>query len=479
MNTNPEVVSASPTQALLRGVHAALKRPVLLDPRSVDAVLSTAVFHLQSGDSVPAGAEPFERRGNVAVVDIRGPLAQREWSCMGMFGGDGYDGIVQRMQAALADTQITGVLMRIDSPGGEVAGCFEAVRAIRTAAQASGKRVVAYADEIAASAAYALACAADYIMLPDTGSVGSVGVITTVVDQTAAYEQAGAKVHVITSGSRKADGHPAMPLSDDARGVIQAEIDHIAEVFAREVATARSAMGLSPSDVLGLEAALFLGQKAVAAGLANQVGNFNDALAIAASVQKPPPPNQVAASSSHHGDKTMKSLMVYLGLTENASEGEAIKAVKALAERSERAEKAVARFLASTGQADADAAAGVVDAWKIDATRAKALDAENKEMKAKQVEAEVDAALSEAKRTMRVLPAELPSLRAKGLEDPGWLKGYLAVKTSVAQGPAFTEPGREGDKTKAWKDMGPQQKAELYQSDRATYEALKAAAKAA
>ena len=474
MNTSLEPTPGEPTQALLRGVQAALTRPVLLDPRSVDAVLAATAFHLQSNDSIPAGAEPFSRIGNVAVVDIRGPIAQREWDCMGIFGGDGYDAIAQRMLAAIADTQTSGVLMRIDSPGGEVPGCFEAVREIRAAAQASGKSVVAYADELMASAAYALACVASVIVLPDTGVLGSIGVITTVLDESALLEKSGAKIHVIASGARKSDGHPAIPLNNEARAAIQAEINHIAQVFAGEVARSR---GMSEEAVLSLEAGVFLGQSAVDKGLADYVGNLRDALAIAAvATQKKP---RAVSARPIDGEKTMKSLMIELGLTENASETEALKAVKATAARAERAEKAVAKFLASTGQADADAAAGVVDAWKVDATRAKALDAENKEMKAKQVEADVDAMLAEGRRAMRVMPAELPALRAKGLEDPGWLKGYLAVKTSTAQAHEFREPGREGEKVKGWKDMTPQQKADLYLSDRATYEALKAAAKAA
>jgi signal peptide peptidase SppA len=498
MEKQPEVTSVEPTQALLRGVETALKRPVLLDPRSVDMVLAATVFHVQARDTAPVQSEPFSRVGNVAVVDIQGPLAQRAWSCAGLFGGDGYDAIAERMLAAIADTETVGVLMNIDSPGGEVSACFECARTIKAAALASGKTVVAYANEMALSAGYALACAANLIVTPDTGAVGSVGAIITLIDQSVRVQQSGAAVHVISSGARKADGHPALPVNEDTLAVIQAEIDHIAGVFARDVAASR---GLTHEAVLALEAGVFLGQNAIDKGLADRLGGLDVALKLAARERSrgrrpmepgyavhaddrhdaqgdPTPLENTNAAQDPHGDKKMKSLMIELGLTENASETEALKAVKATAARAERAEKAVARFLASTGQTDADAAAGVVDAWKVDAARAKVLDADNKEMRAKQVEADVDAMLADGRRTLRVLPAEVPALRAKGLEDPGWLKGYLAVKTSTAQIAPLTEPGREGEKVKSWATMTPQEKADLYHADRATYEALKAAAKA-
>jgi len=505
MQTHPE-----PTQALLLGVQNALKRPVLLDPRAVETVLAAAVFHLQSGELPPAKAEKFTRMGSVAVVDIHGPLAQRAWDCMGLFGGDGYDAIVERMQAAFADPKTGGVLMRLDSPGGEVAGCFEAVRALRAMAQAAGKPLVAYADEMACSAAYALACAADTIVLPDTGAVGSIGVITTIVDRSAQVQASGNKVHVITSGARKADGHPALPVSEDTLAVIQDEIDYLAQVFAREVAASR---GLTPEAVLALQAGVFLGEHAIAQHLADHVGGLDLALSIAANrtrPRRPMEPGYAAATARQSpgdsdvpdaqghpvsadkpldgapaqvpGDETMKSLMIELGLAETASETEALKAVKALTTRAERAEQATQKLCSITGQADVGAAIGVAQAWKEDAARAATLDKEVAEMKAAKTAADVDAALDKAVKEMRVMPAEVPSLREQGLKDPGWLKGYLAVKTTVAQGGAFVQPGGDGtqkSRAKSWNEMAPQEKADLYHSDRATYEALKAAANAA
>jgi len=261
---------------------AALSRPLLLDPRALAPVRGAAGFRPRASRDGAEGAapEPFERDGDVAVVSITGPLSQRAWSCW-MFEGDGYDAIVQRVAGALGDSSVRAVVLRIDSPGGEVAGCFEAVRSLRAMASAAGKPMVAYADEMACSAAYAIACACDEVVLPDTGMVGSVGVILTVESYAEQLAAEGVSVALLTSGAAKADGHPAIALADDARARLQADVDQLARVFAAEVSVARP---LDPTAVLALEARTFLGETAVAAGLADVVGPLGAAVERARSL---------------------------------------------------------------------------------------------------------------------------------------------------------------------------------------------------
>lgn len=308
-------------EAIRKQIEARLARPTMLDPRAISALLSMP-FRSSPAQGVSAffagstETPSYQLSSDgVAVVSIEGALSQRAWSCWG-YGGDGYDAITSRCRAALQDASCMALLLRIDSPGGEVAGCFEAVRQIRELAAAAGKPVVAYADELTASAAYALACAADRIVLPDSGCVGSIGVITTVLDQSEALAANGYKVHVITSGARKADGHSAIPLSEDAHAAIQAEIDYLArEVFAPEVAGAR---GMSVNKVMGLEAACFLGPHAVSAGLADQVGNFSAAMHVAKDLAR-----------ERGKKKQMEKIKLALGLNADATDDQVQNALDA------------------------------------------------------------------------------------------------------------------------------------------------------
>lgn len=213
---------------------------------------------------------PFQRLGRAAVVDVSGALAQRS-----SWFWQGYDEIKDTFAQALADRETDGVLLRIDSPGGMCAGCFEAVAEMRQMASEAGKPVVAYADEMAYSAAYAIAAVADVIVLPASGGAGSVGVIAAYVDMSKAYEQMGVRVAVVASGSRKTDSHPAVPLTDAAIERLRSDVMTLAGIFFDHVAKSR---GMTVEAVKALQAGTFLGQAAVDVGLADAVGGISEAL---------------------------------------------------------------------------------------------------------------------------------------------------------------------------------------------------------
>lgn len=216
--------------------------------------------------------DDVEVSDGVAVMSVLGPLEQR-----GGWWWDGYDTIQGRLEAALAREDVRSVVVRIDSPGGDVAGLFEAVKAMRAAKVAAGKPVYAYVDELAASAGYALACVADEIYLPPSGCVGSIGIITTLVDQTKSNEKWGLNIQVIASGARKADGNPDVPLTSGVIAETQRRVNMLAELFASVVSDARPSLG----DPLALEAAVFYGEEAVSRGLADGIMSFADVISAA------------------------------------------------------------------------------------------------------------------------------------------------------------------------------------------------------
>lgn len=204
-----------------------------------------------------------------AVVTVRGPLMNhRDW-CF-----ESYEALREKVANACA-SEAPCVLLDIDSPGGLVAGCFETAQAIREMCERAGKPLYAYAQN-ATSAAYALACAASYIFTPSTGRTGSIGVIETYADTTAADAAMGVRFAVITSGARKADGNPHVPLTDDRIAAAQASVDTAAALFYEYVATAR---GIDSAAVKGLDAAIFLGAQATELRLADAVLALDQVLA--------------------------------------------------------------------------------------------------------------------------------------------------------------------------------------------------------
>ncbi|HEY9226553.1 MAG TPA: S49 family peptidase, partial [Gemmatimonadaceae bacterium] len=247
--------------------------PRLVDLDEFMAIQPSAIERSFFGFWGADDEDAYENRGGVAVIAIDGPLMQR-----GGWWFDGYSHIRKRFEKALDDRDVTAVLLKINSPGGVCAGCFSAARGMRQAKAEAGKPVLAYADESAYSAAYAMACIADEIYLPPEGGVGSVGVIGTLEDWTAYNDRVGIKVAVITSGEYKADGHPDVKLTADIVARYQKRINQLAGSFAELVGASR---GMSPTQVIGLHAACLYGDDAVSKGLANGVSTFEETLAKA------------------------------------------------------------------------------------------------------------------------------------------------------------------------------------------------------
>lgn len=207
--------------------------------------------------------KPYDVVNGVAVVPIQGVLVhERTW----FWGETTYASIASALVAAMNDPDVRAVVLHVNSPGGEVAGCFDLVDGIY--GLRGIKPIWAILDEEAYSAAYAIASAADKIIVPRTGGSGSIGVITMHMDITGMLEQFGVKVTTIQFGARKSDRYPTTPMSDEAKALIQADIDAMGELFVATVARNRD---LSPDKVRKTEAGIFLGASGLEQGLVDAV----------------------------------------------------------------------------------------------------------------------------------------------------------------------------------------------------------------
>jgi len=209
----------------------------------------------------------------VAVIPVVGTLVQRADWMDAMSGMVGYGQIERMFVAALDDPQVKEILLEVDSPGGEVAGAFD--MADRMFEARGEKPMTAIATELAASAAYLIASAADEIVVPRTGSVGSIGVVATHVDYSKALDKRGIAVTLIYAGEKKVDGNPFEPLPAGVRAEWQAEVDEVYQLFVSTVARNR---GLEEAWVRKTEAGMFMGRHAVDAGLANRMNTFDNEL---------------------------------------------------------------------------------------------------------------------------------------------------------------------------------------------------------
>ena len=210
----------------------------------------------------------------IAVLPIYGTLVRRTVGLEAESGMASYQELATMLDTAVADPNVAAILLDIDSAGGESGGVFDL--ADRVAAAAKRKPVWALANDMAFSAAYAIGSAASRFIVTRTGGVGSIGVIAMHADQSVKDAKDGVRYTTVFAGARKNDLNPHEPISDEAHAFLKNEVERVYGLFVETVSRNR---GVSADAVRATEASIYYGADAVAAGLADAVGTFDDVLA--------------------------------------------------------------------------------------------------------------------------------------------------------------------------------------------------------
>ena len=182
-----------------------------------------------------------EKRGNIGILNIRGPIVR--------YGGimelsadvRSLESYAKEFKALEEDQSVEVIVLNIDSPGGEAAGISQFATYIRN----SPKRVVAYIDDLGASAAYWIASAAKEIYASTTAFVGSIGVVFTIIDDSEKQKKEGIeKIEIVSVQSPKK--RPDVK-SEEGRKQIEVWANDLADKFIKAVARYR---GVSEEYVL-------------------------------------------------------------------------------------------------------------------------------------------------------------------------------------------------------------------------------------
>lgn len=220
---------------------------------------------------------PYQVFDGVAAIPIVGSLAHKTGNLDAESGVQGYDGIVTKLRAAMADPAVRAIWLDISSGGGEVEGAFGTADEIyRMSSRNGGKPIWAMVNEHAYSAAYLLASQADLVVAPATGGVGSIGTIIMHADYTGALEDEGVKITVIRSGDKKAKGNPYEALDRETKAEWQGEVDRLRGIFAEYVSRGRK---MSVDKILATEAGVFNGVEGRKMGLTDATAGEVEAFA--------------------------------------------------------------------------------------------------------------------------------------------------------------------------------------------------------
>jgi signal peptide peptidase SppA len=244
-----------------------------LDLKSIQKA-NEALFNLAvDGELTDSG---FVLRDGAAIIEINGVLSKRQNFFSFLFGGASTEQIGSMFLAAINDERVDHVILKMDSPGGNVVGTADLARLIFD--NRGKKRITAFADGTLASAAYWIASAAHEILISsDTNNVGSIGVVTTVEDFSRAQENFGLKITEIVTGKFKRAGSSNKPLDADSQDYLQGIVDRLLVSFANDVAEFR---GMTFEEVIAMseEGKIFIGRDAIDNGMVDGVSTIENIL---------------------------------------------------------------------------------------------------------------------------------------------------------------------------------------------------------
>lgn len=239
--------------------------------------ISRETLHLieaQIGKPLQNKPHGFDVVQGIAVLPVEGVLSKRMNLFTQISGGTSTELLARDLRAALDDPGVTGIILSVDSPGGTVDGTQELADMIHAARGV--KPIVTHSGGMMASAAYWVGSAADSVWISgDTVDVGSIGVVTSHTDYSKREEMLGIKVTEITAGQYKRIASEHAPLTESGRAYIQEQLDHIYEVFLTDVGRNRGGLSAKQVHDQMADGRIFIGKKAVSAGLADGVSGLS------------------------------------------------------------------------------------------------------------------------------------------------------------------------------------------------------------
>ncbi|QLU99700.1 S49 family peptidase [Escherichia marmotae] len=235
--------------------------------------MQLAVTDYMAGGQRPA--KSYQVKNGIAILPVSGTLVHKLGTLRPYSGMTGYDGLTARLQMAVNDPDVRGILLDIDSPGGQAAGAFDCADMIYRLREQ--KPVWALCNDMACSAAMLLAAACTRRLVTQTAKIGSIGVMMAHTSYEKQLAQEGVDITLIYSGQHKVDGNSIQALPAGVRADFQRRIDEARRMFVDKVALYT---GLSSEVVMNTEAAVYDGQAGIDAGLADQLINAADAVEV-------------------------------------------------------------------------------------------------------------------------------------------------------------------------------------------------------
>ena len=227
---------------------------------------------------------PNPARDKVLMIDVEGMISSigdasplsREKNIVSR--------VFERMERAAGDPLVRAVILRLDTPGGEVTASDIIYHEILRFKERTGKPVIGLMMGVAASGGYYIASACDVIMAHPTTLTGSIGVISVFPNVESLMSKIGVKVNVIKSGASKDSGTPFRDMTEEERGIFQGIIDEYYGDFLEVVSRNRKER-ISADELRKIaDGRVYAAQQALELKLIDEIGYFDDAFRKALSL---------------------------------------------------------------------------------------------------------------------------------------------------------------------------------------------------
>ncbi|MFI4917145.1 MAG: signal peptide peptidase SppA [Phycisphaerales bacterium JB060] len=246
-------------------------------PLGLTVRLGPANDDLVASPVLQVGEGPRTPTDRVAMIVVRGLITDTPTT--GLLGQSRapIDEMVTHLKLAAEDDNVKAVVLRIDSPGGTVAGSETAYKEVLAFAEATSKPVIVSMGEVATSGGYYLALAGDHIMAEPGTLTGSIGVLIPSFNASEGLDRLGIRTMFITSGPNKDLANPLAPVQEEHYAILQGIVG---EYYANFLSTVlRRRPGLRPEEVAtATDGRVMTGQTAAAIGLVDSLGGVREAM---------------------------------------------------------------------------------------------------------------------------------------------------------------------------------------------------------
>lgn len=239
------------------------------------------------------GADSKEK---IVHLDLEGIIASGPAG--DLFGSHAMDldSLKRALQQAVEDKEVKAVVLRIDSPGGEVTASDVLYHAVKETAKK--KPVVVYMDSLAASGGYYVSCGATKVIANETTLTGSIGVIIQSMNYSGTLGKVGLESMTFVSGAFKDSLNGARPMRDEEKAYVQGLVSSMYDKFLGIVSDARKMDRETLKNGIA-DGRVFTGGEALQKKLVDQVGYIEDAYASARELAHAP--DAVVVRYQHRG----------------------------------------------------------------------------------------------------------------------------------------------------------------------------------